>query len=91
MSNIEDRLKFILRSDVIVNGDIEERLVAMSQVNEAVKALIALRAEVERLKCCGNCIHRADDLDCERIYYFSAHRCEKRWQSDNLTAEQRRK
>jgi hypothetical protein len=55
--------------------------------------IAALLAEVENMKCCANCKHGTDSTNCGRVYFVLSwsYRCEKGWQSDSLTAEQRRK
>jgi len=61
--------------------------------NIHTQELTALREEVENMKFCANCKHGTDSTNCGRVYFVLSwsYRCEKGWQSDSLTAEQRRK
>jgi hypothetical protein len=62
--------------------------------NELYKETDRLKAQVEDMKCCGNCAHR--DIEC---ILFCEHTGNQKytnqicnyWQSDSLTREQREK
>lgn len=51
-----------------------------------------LEAEIERLKCCGNCKHLDSGYVCPLHNFWSCepHEYCDKWQSDNLIAEGRK-
>ena len=70
----------------------------IEQLNEKDAEIKRLEAEVERMKCCGNCGNYTYDME-EDHYYCNRHIfngrrhagvCSNHWETDGLTAEKRK-